>query len=199
MTAAAAGEQAHPPALEMVNVVMRYRPGLPPALRGVSLTVPVGHKLGVCGRTGVWGGCVSMHWLHGRVWGEGGSWGGGACACALLVFWEVLCREVPLPPQKIQAKHLHTGQLLTRKPHCCCCWQLQHRCQVGCAVGAAAAGRVAAIRALCLRPNTNNTIQVCPAATAATPPSCPENKQHTCMCRCGQELPAVCPPASAPH
>jgi ABC-type multidrug transport system fused ATPase/permease subunit len=40
------------PALELIDVVMRYRPSLPPALRGVTLSVPVGHKLGVCGRTG---------------------------------------------------------------------------------------------------------------------------------------------------
>jgi hypothetical protein len=50
-------------ALQLVDVVMRYRPGLPPALRGVNLTVPVGHKLGVCGRTGEWI-CVHTPFLH---------------------------------------------------------------------------------------------------------------------------------------
>lgn len=40
------------PAIELRNVVMRYRPHLPPALLNVSLSVPAGLKLGVCGRTG---------------------------------------------------------------------------------------------------------------------------------------------------
>jgi len=57
--AVAAAAAAGVPAVELLDVVMRYRPGLPPALRGVSFSVPVGHKLGVCGRTGErgwWGG-----------------------------------------------------------------------------------------------------------------------------------------------
>jgi ABC-type multidrug transport system fused ATPase/permease subunit len=33
--------------------VMRYRPELPPALKGVSFSVQPGQKLGICGRTGV--------------------------------------------------------------------------------------------------------------------------------------------------
>jgi ABC-type multidrug transport system fused ATPase/permease subunit len=41
-----------PPAIELRDVVLRYRPRLPPALRGVSFAVPPGQKLGVCGRTG---------------------------------------------------------------------------------------------------------------------------------------------------
>jgi len=34
------------------NVTMRYRPGLEPALRGVSFDVKGGEKIGICGRTG---------------------------------------------------------------------------------------------------------------------------------------------------
>jgi ATP-binding cassette subfamily C (CFTR/MRP) protein 1 len=34
------------------NVAMRYRPGLPLALRGVSFEVPGGARVGICGRTG---------------------------------------------------------------------------------------------------------------------------------------------------
>ncbi|KAF8063051.1 ABCC13 [Scenedesmus sp. PABB004] len=39
-------------AIAFEGVVLRYRPGLPPALRGVSFSVQRGRKLGVCGRTG---------------------------------------------------------------------------------------------------------------------------------------------------
>ncbi|MFN3715072.1 MAG: hypothetical protein ACK4SX_15580, partial [Alcanivoracaceae bacterium] len=38
--------------LEFKDVVMRYRPELPPALRGVSFVVQPGEKVGVVGRTG---------------------------------------------------------------------------------------------------------------------------------------------------
>jgi ATP-binding cassette, subfamily C (CFTR/MRP), member 1 len=38
--------------IELSNVVMRYRPELPLVLRGVSLKIPGGKKVGVCGRTG---------------------------------------------------------------------------------------------------------------------------------------------------
>jgi ABC-type multidrug transport system fused ATPase/permease subunit len=39
-------------AIAFVDVVMRYRPELPLALRGVSFSVQPGQKLGICGRTG---------------------------------------------------------------------------------------------------------------------------------------------------
>lgn len=39
-------------AIEFRNVSMRYRPELPPVLRGVSFNVQAGQKLGVVGRTG---------------------------------------------------------------------------------------------------------------------------------------------------
>jgi ABC-type multidrug transport system fused ATPase/permease subunit len=39
-------------AIAFVDVVMRYRPELPPALRGVSFSIQHGQKLGICGRTG---------------------------------------------------------------------------------------------------------------------------------------------------
>jgi len=39
-------------ALVVDRVVARYRPGLPPALKGVSLAINKGDTLGVCGRTG---------------------------------------------------------------------------------------------------------------------------------------------------
>jgi len=38
--------------LTLKDVVMTYRPGLPPALKGVSFDVKGGEKIGVCGRTG---------------------------------------------------------------------------------------------------------------------------------------------------
>ena len=86
--AAAAGaveqQQQQQLALELVDVVMRYRPGLPPALRGVCLRVPVGHKLGVCGRTGLlgWGVGGTPPWLGGGGWRGGRArvqhWGGRA-------------------------------------------------------------------------------------------------------------------------
>ena len=38
--------------LEFVSVTLRYRPGLAPALRGVSFAVAPGERLGVVGRTG---------------------------------------------------------------------------------------------------------------------------------------------------
>ncbi|KAL9386523.1 hypothetical protein Peur_019647 [Populus x canadensis] len=38
--------------IEFQNVTMRYMPSLPPALRGISFTVPGGMKVGVVGRTG---------------------------------------------------------------------------------------------------------------------------------------------------
>jgi ABC-type multidrug transport system fused ATPase/permease subunit len=39
-------------AIEFRNVQMRYRPGLPLVLRGVSFDVRAGEKVGICGRTG---------------------------------------------------------------------------------------------------------------------------------------------------
>jgi ATP-binding cassette subfamily C (CFTR/MRP) protein 1 len=39
-------------AIEFTDLVMSYRPGLPPVLRGVSLHVRGGEKIGVVGRTG---------------------------------------------------------------------------------------------------------------------------------------------------
>ncbi|KAG8935993.1 hypothetical protein FRC02_005189 [Tulasnella sp. 418] len=38
--------------LELRNIVMNYRPGLPPVLKGISLSVRDGEKIGVVGRTG---------------------------------------------------------------------------------------------------------------------------------------------------
>ena len=38
--------------VELRGVVARYRPGLPPCLNGVSLTIPAGSKVGIVGRTG---------------------------------------------------------------------------------------------------------------------------------------------------
>lgn len=39
-------------AIEFKNVVMRYRPDLPPVLKGLNLSVRPGEKIGVVGRTG---------------------------------------------------------------------------------------------------------------------------------------------------
>ncbi|WWC98842.1 hypothetical protein V866_005735 [Kwoniella sp. B9012] len=39
-------------AIEFENVVMSYRPGLPPVLKGLSLSVRTGEKIGIIGRTG---------------------------------------------------------------------------------------------------------------------------------------------------
>ncbi|KAK9466533.1 P-loop containing nucleoside triphosphate hydrolase protein [Lipomyces arxii] len=39
-------------AIEMKNVVMQYRPGLPNVLRGLTLSIKGGEKIGICGRTG---------------------------------------------------------------------------------------------------------------------------------------------------
>jgi ABC-type multidrug transport system fused ATPase/permease subunit len=47
--AAAGGAAA---AIEFLDVYMRYRPGAPYVLRGLSLRVEKGQRLGVCGRTG---------------------------------------------------------------------------------------------------------------------------------------------------
>ncbi|CAK9105208.1 Multidrug resistance-associated protein 1 (ATP-binding cassette sub-family C member 1) (Glutathione-S-conjugate-translocating ATPase ABCC1) (Leukotriene C(4) transporter) (LTC4 transporter) [Durusdinium trenchii] len=38
--------------IEFRNVVLRYRPNLPPALKGLSFTIRGGEKVGICGRTG---------------------------------------------------------------------------------------------------------------------------------------------------
>lgn len=38
--------------LELENVVMSYRPGLPPVLKGISMSIEHGEKIGVVGRTG---------------------------------------------------------------------------------------------------------------------------------------------------
>jgi ABC-type multidrug transport system fused ATPase/permease subunit len=38
--------------VEFKNVEMRYRPGLPNVLHGISLTIKGGEKIGVVGRTG---------------------------------------------------------------------------------------------------------------------------------------------------
>ncbi|CAE8595207.1 unnamed protein product [Polarella glacialis] len=40
------------PALELIDIHLRYQPNLPPVLKGLSLTVWAGEKLAVCGRTG---------------------------------------------------------------------------------------------------------------------------------------------------
>ena len=51
-------DQAHwcfkwsPPCARLYSVEMRYRPGLPLVLRGVTFSVEAGEKVGVCGRTG---------------------------------------------------------------------------------------------------------------------------------------------------
>jgi ABC-type multidrug transport system fused ATPase/permease subunit len=39
-------------AIEFKNVEMRYRPDLPPVLKGLSMSVGRGEKIGVVGRTG---------------------------------------------------------------------------------------------------------------------------------------------------
>lgn len=39
-------------ALEFRDVVMSYRPGLPPVLKGISLDIKPGERIGVVGRTG---------------------------------------------------------------------------------------------------------------------------------------------------
>jgi ATP-binding cassette subfamily C (CFTR/MRP) protein 1 len=38
--------------LELNNVVMTYRKGLPPVLKGISISIRDGEKIGVVGRTG---------------------------------------------------------------------------------------------------------------------------------------------------
>lgn len=50
-------ESAKPPAswpsageIELQDVVMRYRPSLPPVLKGLSLSVRSGEKIGIVGR-----------------------------------------------------------------------------------------------------------------------------------------------------
>ena len=35
-----------------LQVMLRYRPGLPPALKAVTWTINAGEKIGICGRTG---------------------------------------------------------------------------------------------------------------------------------------------------
>jgi ABC-type multidrug transport system fused ATPase/permease subunit len=59
------------------DVELRYRPGLPPALRGLTLQIPGGTRVGICGRTGA--GKSSLFALlfrvlapsSGRVWIDG--------------------------------------------------------------------------------------------------------------------------------
>jgi ABC-type multidrug transport system fused ATPase/permease subunit len=38
--------------LQAVQLVVRYRPDLPPVIKGLSFTVKAGEKVGICGRTG---------------------------------------------------------------------------------------------------------------------------------------------------
>lgn len=38
--------------IQFSNVVMRYRPDLPPALNDLTWTIPAGKKVGIIGRTG---------------------------------------------------------------------------------------------------------------------------------------------------
>ena len=38
--------------IEFKNIVMRYREGLDPVLKGLSFTVNPGEKVGICGRSG---------------------------------------------------------------------------------------------------------------------------------------------------
>lgn len=45
--------------LEFNNIVMRYRPGLPFVLKGISLSIQGGEKIGVVGRYG-----PSSHFLY---------------------------------------------------------------------------------------------------------------------------------------
>jgi len=52
-------EGNHPPenwpqagGLEFFDVRLRYRPGLPEVLKGLSFSVPAGSSVGICGRTG---------------------------------------------------------------------------------------------------------------------------------------------------
>jgi ATP-binding cassette subfamily C (CFTR/MRP) protein 1 len=42
----------HAGAISIRNLTARYRPGLPPVLSGVSVEIPAGCRVGVCGRTG---------------------------------------------------------------------------------------------------------------------------------------------------
>lgn len=42
----------HAGAIQTVQLVVRYRPDLPPVIKGLSFTVKPGEKIGICGRTG---------------------------------------------------------------------------------------------------------------------------------------------------
>lgn len=59
-------------AIELKNVSLCYRPGLPRVLNGVNLSIPGGIKVGVCGRTGA-GKSSLMLALFRIVEPEGGS------------------------------------------------------------------------------------------------------------------------------
>lgn len=67
---------------QVVQLVVRYRPELPPVIKGLSFSVGAGEKVGICGRTGedFWGG---------GLWGEGRKlFGGGGEGRGWEVFWE---------------------------------------------------------------------------------------------------------------
>lgn len=51
-------------ALQFRDVVMRYRPGLPPVLKGITMEIKGGEKIGVVGRTGAGKVCVSAASVH---------------------------------------------------------------------------------------------------------------------------------------
>lgn len=38
--------------IEVVQLVVRYRPELPPVIKGLTFSVKAGEKIGICGRTG---------------------------------------------------------------------------------------------------------------------------------------------------